>query len=148
MIETANEILTFDGPHYFLSNFYPQPIIFDGRRWATSEHAYQAAKAIIVEQREEIAAASTPGVAKRLGKKAVLREDWEAVKAPIMRAILEAKFSIPKLREMLLSTGNLRLIEGNTWGDTFWGVDIRSRVGQNMLGKLLMGIREEIRSFE
>lgn len=143
MPDFITEIPEFQGKYRFLSNFYIHPIEFDGRRWATSEHAYQAAKAVIVEQREEIAAAPTPGVAKRLGGVVACREDWKKVRVPIMKSILEAKFSIPKLREMLLSTGKLMLIEGNAHGDTFWGVDIRSRVGHNMLGKLLMQIRDD-----
>lgn len=147
MNEIVNEIIRFDGEHAFLSNFFIHPVIYDGRRWMTSEHAYQASKAVFVEQREEIAMARTPGVAKRLGAKIVKREDWEDVKVSVMMAVLEAKFACPDMEALLLKTGNKTLVEGNLHHDTFWGVDIRTRVGKNMLGKLLMQIREEKRSF-
>ena len=41
----------------------------------------------------------------------------------------------------LINTGDAILIEGNTWGDTYWGVC--DGVGENRLGKLLMEVREE-----
>lgn len=147
MIQIVNEIPEFQGHNRFLSNFYIHPVIYDGRRWMSSEHAYQAAKAVIVEQREEIAMAPSPSIAKRLGSKVAKREDWIDVRVSVMKDVLEAKFSDPLLEIMLLSTGNLKLIEGNLHGDTFWGVDMRKRVGQNMLGRLLMQLREEKRSF-
>ena len=36
---------SFDGDNRFLSNFWPVEIVHKGHRYATSEHAYQAAKA-------------------------------------------------------------------------------------------------------
>ena len=60
-----------------------------------------------------------------------------------MRDCLRLKFEIPELREALLNTDNAKLIEGNWWGDKFWG--ICNGVGENNLGKLLMEVRDEIR---
>lgn len=142
-------IMTFRGEFDFLSNFFPQPIVLEGEEWQTSEHAYQASKTLVDEERRQIRDAPTAGKAKRLGKRkedggiVTLRSDWNVVRVGIMYAIQEAKFSVPALEQKLLNTGNLRLVEGNAWGDTFWGVDIHTGVGQNMLGKLLMQIREE-----
>jgi predicted NAD-dependent protein-ADP-ribosyltransferase YbiA (DUF1768 family) len=48
------------------------------------------------------------------------------------------------LKEQLIATGNEELVEGNTWGDIYWGVS-RGR-GKNMLGKILMRVREELRN--
>ena len=145
--------MSFRGEFDFLSNFFPQPIAFEGRVWLTSEHAYQAAKTLVVEEWQQIRDAPSAGKAKRLGKSkadggiVTLRPDWYDVRVPIMHAIQEAKFEVPALEERLLSTGNIKLVEGNVWGDTFWGVDIRTGIGKNVLGKLLMQIREEKRSF-
>ena len=140
----------FDGEFVFLSNFYPSPITDGNLIFPTVEHMFQAAKTVNIKEYKEIAAADTPGRAKRLGKTITLREDWEEVKDDIMYQALWLKFSIPTLREMLLATGNEKLIEGNTWHDNTWGdcscercKDIK---GQNRLGKMLMQIREEIRS--
>jgi predicted NAD-dependent protein-ADP-ribosyltransferase YbiA (DUF1768 family) len=56
------------------------------------------------------------------------------------------KFYVYKnLGDMLLSTGDELLIEGNTWGDTYWGVDLKTGIGENKLGKILMKVREEIK---
>ena len=49
----------------------------------------------------------------------------------------------PELGNKLLETGNQELVEGNTWGDIFWGVC--NGKGQNWLGKILMMVRDEIR---
>ena len=53
------------------------------------------------------------------------------------------KFNIPELKQKLLETGNTELVEGNTWGDTFWGV--YNVEGENILGRLLMKVREELK---
>ena len=60
-----------------------------------------------------------------------------------MHSILQAKFAVPQLRDALLATGDAELVEGNTWGDTYWGV-CRGR-GRNQLGQTLMRIRDDIR---
>ena len=63
-----------------------------------------------------------------------------------MEEIVRAKFvQNPYLMKKLLDTGELLLIEGNTWKDIFWGVDINSGEGKNHLGKILMNVREELR---
>ena len=60
----------FDGEFAFLSNFYPSDIKgFDKANilYPTVEHAFQAMKTVDVNERIKIAAADTPGKAKRLG---------------------------------------------------------------------------------
>ena len=140
----------FDGEFAFLSNFYPSPITDGNLIFPTVEHMFQAAKTVNIKEYEEIATADTPGRAKRLGKTIALREDWEEVKEDIMYQALWLKFSIPAFREMLLATDNEELIEGNNWHDNTWGNCSCDRCkdieGQNKLGKMLMQVREEIRS--
>lgn len=130
----------FDGEYHFLSNFYRSPLVLDGLFYDTVEHAYQAAKATDPEWAHIIRTAETPGKAKRLGKRCPCRGDWEAYKYLVMDACLEAKFSDDVLRQRLLATGDAVLIEGNTWGDTYWGVC--DGKGKNMLGRLLMQTRK------
>ena len=140
----------FDGKFSFLSNFYPSPITDGNLIFPTVEHMFQAAKTVTLEEYEMIAAADTPGQAKRLGRNITLREDWEKVKDEMMYNALWLKFSIPDLREKLLATSDEELIEGNTWHDNTWGSCSCDRCknieGQNKLGKMLMQIREEIKS--
>lgn len=136
----------FDGTQYsFLSNFYTAYVVWEGIKYPTSEHAYQAAKTLNLELRKNVFGDmnSSPALAKRDGRKIELRSDWESVKIDVMREIVRIKFQThPKLAEKLLATGNEELVEGNTWGDRFWGqVD---GVGENWLGKILMEVREEL----
>ena len=126
---------SFTGEYRFLSNFYPSiPIV---------EYEYQAAKTDEPHQKDWIRSARTPGEAKRRGRRVHMRSDWEQVKVDVMLFLLRMKFSIPELKQKLLETGDTELTEGNTWGDTFWGVC--NGVGENNLGKLLMKVREELK---
>ena len=80
-----------------------------------------------------------------MGRQVQLRPDWEQVKDGIMEEIVHAKFfQIEPFARKLVATGNAELIEGNTWGDTYWGVDLHTMQGQNKLGKILMKIRDEL----
>jgi ribA/ribD-fused uncharacterized protein len=138
-----NVIDSFKGEYEWLSNFYHHPLEFHGETWISAEHAYQAMKTLDFNEREHIRKAPHAGVAKKLGRSVTLRPDWEDVKLQMMLTILQAKFRDPVLREKLLATGDAELIEGNWWGDTFWGV-CRGK-GQNQLGRLLMSLRELLR---
>ncbi|QNN99792.1 hypothetical protein P67b_00033 [Ruegeria phage Tedan] len=137
-------INSFDGTYRFLSNFYPSPIRVAGIEYPTAEHAYQAMKTMGTKDRLTISRLPTPGQAKRAGQKLRIRPDWEQVKVDIMEACLRAKFSKGSaLARHLLSTGDQELVEGNTWGDTYWGVC--KGEGQNQLGRLLMERRAVLR---
>ena len=133
----------FKGTYRFLSNFYIIDIRMNDLVYPSVEHAYQAAKTDNLEAREIISLTTTPGEAKRLGRQVTLRSDWEDNKLVIMARLVWQKFhENPNLKRLLLTTGNQTLIEGNTWGDTFWG-RCNGR-GDNHLGKILMMVREEI----
>jgi len=133
----------FNGPFSFLSNFYPAEVHLDGLEYPTVEHAFQAAKSVSLQHRERVQSASTPGKAKRLGRGVKLRHDWEDVKVAIMGDLLRSKFTYHEdLGVKLLATGDAHLVEGNDWGDTFWGVC--NGVGENWLGQLLMQVRREL----
>lgn len=134
------QIDSFSGEHRFLSNFFPSPIESGGATYPTVEHAFQAFKTHDTNDRVAILEASTPGKAKRLGKKVTLRRDWERIKITVMKLLLVHKFQISELRQKLIDTGDAELIEGNGWGDTFWGV--YQGMGSNHLGILLMEIRD------
>ena len=125
----------------FLSNFYPCKVTYEGITYPTTEHAFQAAKTLDQSLRKTIANLPQPSEAKKEGRNLQLRPDWEKIKVQVMRELLLLKFSDPELKKKLLATGKEELIEGNWWGDTFWGVC--KGTGQNMLGKLLMEIRDK-----
>lgn len=140
----SKPITTFSGAHRFLSNFWPVKVALpdDYNNYGSVEHAYQAAKTMNLQARRLIACAATPGVAKRLGQQQALREDWENIKLGVMLHLLRQKFAHADLAALLRDTGTAELVEGNTWGDTFWGVC--NGTGQNHLGRLLMQVRAEI----
>ena len=86
-------------------------------------------------------------MSKRAGRRVKLRKDWEEVKLRIMEEVVRAKFlQHPDLANKLIDTGDEELIEGNCWNDRFWGVDIRTGIGENNLGKILMKVRSELYS--
>ena len=137
------DIAEFSGEHRFLSNFYPSQIELDGKVYGTAEHAYQAYKTLDENGRWWIRQLQTPGQAKRAGRHVTIRADWEDIKVEVMRRVVRAKFDQnPRYAEWLLATGSAQLIEGNTWGDRFWGMC--EDTGLNWLGRILMEIRHEL----
>lgn len=131
----------FDGDYRWLSNFYSAPTMYEGVLYTTSEHAYQAAK--FHPNLRDPFQHGTAGQAKRLGRRPGKREDWDTVKVGIMLEILRDKFRRNVfLGQRLIGTGGAELIEGNTWGDTFWGVC--RGTGENWLGRVLMTVRQEL----
>lgn len=139
----AIKISSFQGKYRFLSNFYPAPVKLDDIEYPTVEHAYQAAKTFDPTQRFLVCIAPSPGRAKAAGRHLSLRSDWEQVKLEVMENLLRQKFRKNPLRTMLIETGDAELIEGNEWGDTYWGVC--NGEGQNHLGQLLMKIRNNLK---
>lgn len=129
-----------DPPYDFLSNFHAATVRLDAVEYPTVEHAYQAAKTMDDDERAHVRSAPTPGEAKARGGHVTLRPDWNDVKVAVMRGLLQQKFADGVLRDRLLATAPRVLIEGNTWGDRFWGVS--EGEGQNWLGRLLMEIRD------
>lgn len=132
----------FDGEHKFLSNFYERSFLFNGVVCRSGEHAYQAAKADEPSGAAHVLAAPSPGIAKRRGRSIKMRPRFDSIKDIIMLQVVRAKFNEQEMANMLLSTGDAELIEGNTWGDTYWGVC--RGTGLNKLGQILMLVRSEI----
>lgn len=141
---SSQKIDSFRGKYYFLSNFYPAKVTYEGFTYNNNEAAFQAQKVLSIDGKSAFTELS-PADAKKKGRRVRLRPDWEQVKDGIMEEIVRAKFTQnPDLKQQLLLTGNAELIEGNTWNDCYWGVDARSGIGQNHLGKILMKVREEL----
>jgi len=135
------KIAAFEGEFHFLSNFYPAVVEYRGRRWWTTEAAYQAMKTINEEEQNMLQMVRAPALAKRLGKTVAVRRDWDEIKEAIMREIVQAKFDQNAfLQDMLLATEDAIIEEGNWWGDTFWG--ICKGQGLNKLGNILMELRD------
>lgn len=145
MLEAING---FQGENRFLSNFWPAEVTYGGFPFPTVEHGYVAAKSSSPLVWRFI---STIGgiyketaFVKKMGSLFVLRPDWDSFKLKIMADLIDQKFNHPELTALLKATAGRELIEGNTWGDTFWG--ICNGVGENHLGKTLMAKRSQLLS--
>ena len=139
-------IKEFKNQYFFLSNFYECPIYYNKLVFCNAEAAFQAQKAINEKDQYKFINLSA-SQARKLGKTVQLRKDWEKIKDNVMYEIVKRKFTINKeLQQKLLETKEEELVEGNWWHDTYWGVDSKTGIGQNKLGKILMKVREEVKN--
>jgi ribA/ribD-fused uncharacterized protein len=136
-------------PYGAFSNLYRRPVVFEGEEFATSEHAYQAGKARKPAVKEWLMAAPSPALLAMAAHGLYVWDvspDWSKVKFERMKSVLLAKFTQHQdLYDLLLSTGDARLVESATVDNAvnrLWG-EVNG-VGKNMLGKLLMEVREEL----
>ena len=144
-LEEQTQINEFRGDYAFLSNFYPAPVSYMGQTYANNEAAFQAQKTLSAREQRKfcIFRMHNPSDAKKLGRDLTLRPDWEKVKVRLMYEICMCKFmQNPELRDKLLATGESTLIEGNNWGDYFWGKV--NNCGENQLGIILMDVRAKL----
>lgn len=135
-------------PYGVFSNLFPLPVEFEGRTYATSEHAYQAGKAAKPAVRDWILSAPTPSLAAMAAHGLYVWDvvpNWADIKFDRMRAVLRAKFEQhADLKALLISTGEARLVEAGTVNNAvnrLWG-EVEGK-GQNMLGVMLMELRSE-----
>jgi ribA/ribD-fused uncharacterized protein len=141
------KIDSFNGQYKFLSNFYELrwPVVCEHRlTYLTVENAYQASKSMYYNDRRAIKDLP-PHKAKTAGHQlTTLRPNWEQIKRAVMTELLLQKFiNNEDCREWLLETGDALLVEGNHHGDRYWGMV--NGIGENHLGRLLMGVRKLLR---
>jgi ribA/ribD-fused uncharacterized protein len=136
----GSDILSFSGDFRWLSNFWSSKVELDGIQYPSIENAYQAAKTLDLNKREKFRFCNAYQ-SKQFGKMLKLRPDWNNIRIDIMYHLISQKF-YPRtnLAYKLINTGNVNIVEGNDWNDTFWG--ICNGVGKNMLGRLIMEHRE------
>ena len=137
----------------WFSNFkeFDDPLVHQGIKYLTPENYYQAMKLPDddLKMRREIAA-ETPGRAKRLAAKMDLRPDWDNIKLQVMETALRYKFAPgTSWHDKLMATDEEEIVEWNVWHDQVWGkctCQGCAGVGQNLLGNLLMKLRNEYRA--
>ena len=143
-INTA--IMSFRGEYSFLSNFYEGKVFtYKGLKFNNTEAPFHAEKCWSRAKEFEMV---RPLQSKRLGRRVLMRKDWEQIKDRVMYDVCYAKFTQdPVLKAKLLATGNRELVEGNTHGDRCWGMTCSNGVwiGENRLGKVLMKLRDDLR---
>lgn len=134
------------GPLGCFSNFSRHAFTLDGKSWPTSEHYFQAKKFDDESYSESIRRQTTPALAAKMGRnrRVHLRQDWESVKDHVMLDAVRAKFEQNAvIAQVLLGTHSAILVE-HTSADSYWG-DGGDGNGKNMLGKILMKVREQLR---
>lgn len=135
----------FFGPYRWLSNFHLNPVYSNDIYFPSAENAFQAAKCINNSDKFQFTKCS-PVEAKYIGRQVKIIDCWDTYRIRIMYDVLREKFTDQELKEKLLETGDRYLEETNDWGDNFWGVDIKNPTkGLNVLGKILMEIRRQIK---
>lgn len=152
--DNDRQVFFYEQDFYVLSNFSAFNLKWANLTFPTSEHAYHYEKFLFSGEmrrlrpiREAIRGAPSAHEAFKIAEneKANRRPDWDYVKVPIMKRILGAKAEQHEyVRRKLLATGDRELIE-DSWRDDFWGWG-PNRDGQNILGKLWMQVRDELRT--
>lgn len=137
-------IKEFQGEYRFLSNFAKVDITIDGITYRSVEHAYMSQKSDDIEWKNFCKITESPAEVKKKSRKIKLVDNWDDIKIKVMRECIDQKFSREPYKTLLLETGDLHIQEGNRWKDKFWGVDLGTRVGRNILGKLIMGKRSRL----
>lgn len=149
-LETSGDIIGFyPREFYTFDNFSSFQVDYKGRRWATSEHAYQAshffdtAPALAEQIYNARSAHEAYSIAKDNGDKAP--ENWHEIKVEIMYEICKLKLmQNPYVKKKLGLSGDLDIIEDSP-KDDFWGWGPK-RDGRNELGKIWMRLRDELRA--
>lgn len=160
-MKTTDKYVFFFTYKDFLSNFYPCSFTYRGFKFDNSEKAIMWSKAMhfgAIEVANQILQAPNPKEAKRLGRSKQIpfvESEWEQVREQVFYDILMAKFSVPNMKSKLLETGDRKLAEASPY-DTIWGVGLSENdprifdesewKGQNLLGKVLMKVREDIKN--
>lgn len=130
------------------------PLCVNDIRIRTSEALYQACRfPHLPEIQQQIILEQSPMTAKMRSKpyRRDSRPDWEHVRVPIMRWCLRVKLAQnwQRFGKLLLSTGDKPIVEKKVRRADFWGareMDDGSLVGENILGRLLMELREKLKS--
>jgi len=150
-LDTPESVCFYEQDFYVLSNFSAFSIEFKGVLHPTSEQAYHWQKFVVGQSPSNVlrllfdARSAHDAFKIAEANRHLRRPDWDAVKVPIMKDILRAKAAQHEyVRRKLLATGDRELVE-NSWRDDFWGWG-PNREGQNMLGKLWMEVRAELRA--
>lgn len=147
-LDTQERVCFYEQDFYPFSNFSCFQVRWFTRTFAASEYVYHwekfARTAPHIADMIEFAPSAHDAFKIAEREASSRRDDWLNVRVDIMREILRAKVEQHEyVRRKLLATGDRELVE-NSWRDDFWGWG-PNRDGQNMLGKLWMEIRSEIR---
>lgn len=148
------QIPSFHGEWRWLSNMYKTKVVYSGKTFPSSEHAYVWAKMENSTTPSKMSyfefIALEPRKTKSFGRNLELNPYWDEIKEAVMRTVVFNKFfNNEEIAKKLLATGDEIIQEGNNWDDTFFGIIIYGEnnvpVGDNRLGLILMDVRRHLR---
>jgi len=146
-LDNDKQVFFYEQDFYVLSNFSSFQLEWCGHKFPTVEHVYHWLKFPDSDfLQQAICDAPSAHEAFRIAQasKDSRRADWDAVKVPLMLKLLRAKAGQHEyVRRKLLATGDRELIE-DSWRDDVWGWG-PNKDGKNLLGKLWMQVRDELR---
>ncbi len=151
-LDTSGDVIGFyEREFYVFSNFSSFQVDWRGRRWPTSEHAYQASHFLDTapELVETIFKARSAHEAYKIAQANADKapKNWEEIKVGIMYEICRLKMlQNPYVLHKLLQSGDLDMVEDST-KDNFWGWG-PNKDGRNELGRIWMKLRAQWRSGE
>lgn len=157
----------FKDSYSFLSNFYvfETSIQYAGFYWTSTEVPYQYSKFDLWRMMYHEGRTSTPppyevleefennfvspSKSKKLSRNNKMpdevRQAFDNIKDDVMLVLISSKYSSNEyLKTRLLNTKDYELVEGNWWGDDYWGYSFKTNSGLNKLGKLTMKIRDRL----
>lgn len=145
----AKYIIKFEGENEFLSIDYPVDVSFEGLTYPSVQHAWMASKTPNISIRRLIQRAPEASYLPLLVCK--VSPDWSIMQGVILIELLREKFSYPELAKQLIATGDA-IIEAQEIENEYWGfvkgknaTTYEQPVGYNNYGKMLMGIRSELK---
>lgn len=129
------------------------PLRVNGIRIFTSEALYQACRFPHLPDVQRIVLGEPSPMTSKMKSKPYRqnsRPDWDQVRVRVMRWCLRVKLvqNWKSFGDLLLATDDKPIVEESR-KDDFWGanpVDDQTLVGMNVLGRLLMELREEFKS--
>jgi ribA/ribD-fused uncharacterized protein len=129
------------------------PLIVVGSVWPSSEALYQACRFPDLPHVQLLIAEQNSAMAAKMRSKphrSATREDWPGIRVRIMRWVLRVKLAqhMNGFGNVLLATGDSSIVERSA-KDRYWGAiesDDGTLEGENVLGRLLMELRDELRT--
>ena len=157
-MRTTEKFVFFWGKEDVFSNFFYKPFKHEGKLFKWSEQAimYRKAKHFgAYNVADRILNARSPMECKKLGRSIIqfVEQDWVTVRELIYKEVLLDKFSEPQLKKRILDTSDKVLVEASPY-DGIWGIRLahdhpdaenpEKWRGLNLLGKVLMEVRDEL----
>lgn len=138
-------IIDFIGRLKVLSMMHKHKVEFRGLVFPSIFHATVAGRFWDDKLAKKIARTHDPIKARNLCTGFPVDRNWNHIRLSVMEDLVKQKFSKDPLRTILLDTHPHTIWSLNQYGDRFWGI-VEGEGGENNYGKILVSVREALRS--